>query len=392
MERRNEEAGMRATGHGWSGFLARAALLLVLPALLWKGGASGSGGTGPARALATTGAAAGDPPSAARRSVAWTERTMGTYGRVTIVAGDSAAAWPAARVALAALLRVDSLMSNWTSTSEVARLNRDAGSAETRVDPEVGVVLEAALRLWHESGGAYDITVEPLVRAWGFLGGPRRVPSDQEVRAAMAHVGAERVHYRPATRTLRFDDPQTRIDLGGIAKGYAVDVAAESLAAHGVRDALVDLSGNMFALGRPAGQPGWRIGIRDPRDRIPYLARLALSGEGISTSGQYEQFVAVNGKTYGHIMDPRTGRPAEGLIAVTVVSPTAMECDGWDTPLFVLGLDEARRRARALTNLDAILIQPGTGGVDTMWVERTLQNRLILEPAARSFIQVRYFE
>jgi thiamine biosynthesis lipoprotein len=316
---------------------------------------------------------------------------MGTYGRVTIVTGDSAAAWPDAEVALAALVRVDSLMSNWTSTSEVARLNREAGSAETRVDPEVGVVLEAALRLWHESGGAYDITVEPLVRAWGFLGGPRRVPSDEEVRTAMAHVGAERVHYRSDTRTLRFDDPETRIDLGGIAKGYAVDVAAESLAAHGVRDALVDLSGNMFALGMPAGQPGWRIGIRDPRDRIPYLARLALTGQGISTSGQYEQFVAVNGKTYGHIMDPRTGRPAEGLIAVTVLSPTAMECDGWDTPLFVLGLDEARRRARSLTNLDAILIQPGTGSVDTMWVERTLRDRLILEPAARAFIQVRYF-
>jgi len=316
---------------------------------------------------------------------------MGTYGRVTIVTGDSAAASPDAELALAALMRVDSLMSNWTSTSEVARLNREAGSAETRVNPEVGVVLEAALRLWHESAGAYDITVEPLVRAWGFLGGPRRVPSDDEVHAAMAHVGAQRVHYRSDTRTLRFDDPETRIDLGGIAKGYAVDVAAESLAAHGVRDALVDLSGNMFALGTPAGQPGWRIGIRDPRDRVPYLARLALTGQGISTSGQYEQFVAVNGKTYGHIMDPRTGRPVQGLIAVTVISPTAMECDGWDTPLFVLGLDDARRRARSLTDLDAILIQPGTGNVDTMWVERTLRDRLILEPAARAFIQVRYF-
>lgn len=333
-------------------------------------------------------AAQGGP---ALRNVSWTERTMGTYGRVTLVTDDSAAAWGVAAIALAELRRVDSLMSNWTTTSEVARLNREAGTKETRVHPEVGRVLQAALVLWKESGGAYDITVEPLVRAWGFLGGPRRVPSEAEIQAALAHVGAQRVHYAPETRMLRFDDPLTRIDLGGIAKGYAVDVAARSLVARGVRNALVDLSGNMFAMGSPPGASGWRIGIRDPRDRIPFLARLTLHGEGISTSGQYEQFVAVNGRTYGHIMDPRTGWPVQGLNAVTVVSPSAMECDGWDTPLFVLGLDEARRRAKALGDLSAILIQPGTGSVDTMWVEETLRDRLILEPAARPFIQVRYF-
>jgi FAD:protein FMN transferase len=344
-------------------------------------------------AARTSGSAAGgsDAGSGAPRNVSWTEYTMGTYGRVTLVTGDSAAAWDEAAIALAALRRIDSLMSNWTTTSEVARLNREAGTKETRVHPEVGRVLEASLALWKESGGAYDITVEPLVRAWGFLGGPRRVPSEAEIHQALAHVGAQRVHYSRETGMLRFDDPATRIDLGGIAKGYAVDVAAESLTAHGVRNALVDLSGNMFAIGSPPGASGWRIGVRDPRDRIPYLARLAIHNEGISTSGQYQQFVAVNGRTYGHIMDPRTGWPVQGLIAVTVVSPSAMECDGWDTPLFVMGLDPARRRAKALGDLSAILIQPGAGSVDTMWVEETLRDRLILEPAARPFIQVRYF-
>src|SRR6185436_20153902 len=120
--------------------------------------------------------------------------------------------------------------------------------------------------------------------------------------------------------------------------------AAESLKAHGVTDALVDLTGNMAALGSPPGSPQWRIGIRDPRDRMTHFARLRLSGgEAISTSGKYEQFVAANGKTYGHIMDPRTGRPAEGLISVTVVAPSALEADAWDTPLFVLGAATARR-------------------------------------------------
>ncbi len=319
---------------------------------------------------------------------------MGTYVRVTIATGDSVASSREAHRALAVFQRVDSLMSNWTTTSEVARLNREASTAATHVHPEVGTVLEAALRLWRQTDGAYDITVEPLVRAWGFLGGPRRVPSADEIRAALARVGARRVHYDPTTLLLSFDDPGVRIDLGGIAKGYAVDVAAESLKAHGVTDALVDLSGNMVALGSPgsAGGPGgWRIGIRDPRDRIPYLARLAITGEAISTSGQYEQFVARDGRTYGHIMDPRTGRPSEGLISVTVVSPSAMECDGWDTPLFVVGPFQARRKARELKHLAAVLIEPGAGNVDTMWVEETLRDRLILEPAARAFIHLRYF-
>jgi thiamine biosynthesis lipoprotein len=316
---------------------------------------------------------------------------MGTYGRVSLVTADSAAAASDAGCALAVLRRVDSLMSNWTTTSEVARLNREAAQRATRVHPEVGTVLAASLRLWRESDGAYDITVEPLVRAWGFLGGPRRVPSEAEIRAALARVGAQRVRYRAEDGTLRFDSAGVRIDLGGIAKGYAVDVAAESLRAHGVRDALVDLSGNMVAIGHAAGAEGWRIGIRDPRDRVPYIARLTLRDEAISTSGQYEQFVAVDGRTYGHIMDPRTGRPAEGLISVTVVSPSAMECDGWDTPLFVLGPEAARRKARALPDLSAIMVQPGAGGVDTLWVEETLRGRVVLEPAAQTFIHVRYF-
>ena len=181
------------------------------------------------------------------------------------------------------------------------------------------------------------------------------------------------------------------MDLGGIAKGYAVDVAAESLAAHGVRDALVDVSGNMVALGSPPGATAWRIGIRDPRDRIPYFARLTLSGAAISTSGQYEQFVAEDGRSYGHILDPHTGRPANGLISVTVVSASALTCDAWDTPLFVLGPARARRVAKARADIAAILVVPGLPGRDTVWVEESLRERFQFEPSADSLFVVKYF-
>ena len=328
-----------------------------------------------------------EPP----RVVAYSTRTMGTYANIALVTADSAASAPTAAIAQAALQRADSLMSNWTTTSEVARINREA-FAGTTVQQEVAAVIDAALRLWQDSDKAFDITVEPLVRLWGFIGGTRRVPSAAEVAQAFRHVGAQRVQFDASTRHIRFDSDSVRIDLGGIAKGYAVDVAAESLKAHGVEHALVDLTGNMAAIGHPPGAPAWRIGIRDPHDRIRFFARIPLAdGDAISTSGQYEQFVPANGKKFGHILDPRTGRPAEGLLSVTVVARSALACDSWDTPLFVLGAAAAKRKAKALADIGVVLVQPGAAGVDTVWVEEQLRDRFILEPQARAWFHVAYF-
>jgi len=324
-------------------------------------------------------------------SVTYPAHTMGTYVHVVLVTADSASASPDAMAALAVFHHTDSLMSNWTSTSEVARINREAAAASVVVEPEVAAVIARSLQVWRQSEGAFDITVEPLVRAWGFLGGTPHVPSEAEAAAAFRHVGGRHLRFDAEARTIRFDEEGVRIDLGGIAKGYAVDVAAESLRARGVRDALVDLTGNMLAMGHPADAAGWRIGIRDPRDRVPYFARLQLHDEGISTSGKYEQYVASGGRTFGHIMDPRTGQPAEGLIAVTLVSKSAFTCDAWDTPLFVLGLDGARRVALAHPEFEAILVEPGRAGVDTVWVESSLRDRLILEPTASRYFRVAYF-
>src|SRR5262245_18456699 len=147
----------------------------------------------------------------------------------------------------------------------------------------------------------------------------------------------------------------------------------------------------MRALGSAPNGGSWRIGIRDPRDRMPYFARLELRGQGISTSGKYEQFVAADGKTYGHILDPHTGRPADGLLSVTVVSREPMTCDGWDTGLFVLGLEGARRKARARDDIDVIVVAPGHDGVDTVWVEQTLKDRFSLLPTAATTFHVEFF-
>lgn len=326
----------------------------------------------------------------AERRWSFTTKTMGTTATVTLVGGDSLTAagkaWSAARH----FSRVDSLMSNWTRTSEVARINRRADSTSVVVHPEVGSVLAEALDVSRASDGAFDVTVEPLVRLWGFLGGPRRVPDSSEVAALMPRLGWRHVHFDRGSGRLEFDRPGMRIDLGGIAKGHAVDAAAAELRADGVVNALVDISGNMSALGAPAGAAGWTIGIRDPRDRIPYVARLPLSGECISTSGRYEQFATQGGRQDGHILDPRTGWSADGSIAVTVVAPTARTADAWSTALFAMAPDEARRSARAREDIRALLITPGIDR-DTLWVEEPLLPRLTLEAKSAAFLVVRPF-
>ena len=336
--------------------------------------------------LGLLGAAPTRPP----RPVTYPLRAMGTYVNVTVVTDDSATTSPDAIAAQAQVRLVDSLMSNWTTTSEVARINRVADSISTVVQPLVADVIARSLAVWRDSEHTFDITVEPLVRAWGFIGGPRRVPSDEEARAAFALVGARDVAFDSSTRVIHFGRRGMRIDLGGIAKGYAVDLAMRALRARGVHDALVDASGNMMSLGRPPASPHWRIGLRDPRDRTPYFARVWLDGDAISTSANYEQFITQGGKSYGHILDPRTGKPASGLLAVTVVAPDATTSDAWDTPLYVLGLEAGRRKALERSDVAAILVQPGTG-VDTVWVESVLRQRFTLEPAASAWFTVRYF-
>jgi thiamine biosynthesis lipoprotein len=316
---------------------------------------------------------------------------MGTWASLTLVTADSASVAGLAYESLMALHRVDSLMSNWSEKSEVARINREASHRAVTVHPEVASVLDLALRVNRDSAGAFDITVEPLVRLWGFLGEPKRVPREEEILAARELVGSDKIIFDAGARTLRFQQARVRIDLGGIAKGYGADVVAEILRGASVTDALIDLSGNMVALGDAANHKGWTVGIRDPSGKRTHLARVHLYDDAVSTSGDYEQFIAAGGKRFGHILDPRTGSPASGLSSVSVVSGRAMVADAWSTALFVVGPDDARRLARERDDLGAILIEPRAAGGFIVWVEETLRGRFELEEAQDTRLSIRYF-
>jgi thiamine biosynthesis lipoprotein len=316
---------------------------------------------------------------------------MGTWASLTLVTADSASVADLAYDALMELHRVDSLMSNWSEKSEVARINRDASRAAVTVHPEVAAVIDLALRVNRDSAGAFDITVEPLVRLWGFLGGQKRVPREEEIVTALKLVGSDKIAFDAPSRTLHFSRQGVRIDLGGVAKGYGADAVAKILRRSTVTDALVDLSGNMVALGDAAYHEGWTVGIRDPSGARAHLGRVHLYDEAISTSGDYEQFADAGGKRYGHILDPRTGSPARGLSSVTVVPDRAMAADAWSTALFVLGSEVARRVARERDDLAVVLIEPQDTGGLVVWVEAAIADRFEPQDTSDNRLLIRTF-
>jgi FAD:protein FMN transferase len=347
-------------------------------------------------------AAAGDLGAGAARSegarpIRFSTRTMGTQATLTLVGTDSLALAPLAARAMASFARVDSLMSNWTSSSEVARINGaldgTVGGGPLALESETARVIAAALRVAAASEGAFDPTVEPLVRLWGFLGGAQQVPDSAAIAALLPEVGFRQLRLGEAGDGLSAQRPGLRLDLGGIAKGYAVDCVRDTLLALGVGDALIDLSGNIALLGAPPGREAWRLGLRDPADRATTLGRLSLPRAAVATSGDYEQFFAQDGKRYGHILDPRRGWPVDSLASVTVVMDSATLADAWATALTVLGPAAARRLAAARPDMDVILVErrPEAEGPDLIWVEESLATRFSLDPAQAERYDLRRF-
>jgi len=234
--------------------------------------------------------------------------------------------------------RLDEMLSNYKLESELSEINRAAAERLVAVTPELFDLLAACLKYSRESDGAFDITVGPLMKVWGFYKGTGRLPHRAEVRAALDRVGYRNIVLDGANRTVRFARSGVELDPGGIGKGYAVDRMIEVLKQYGIRTALVSASGSsIYGLGAPPGEKGWKVQIRDPKDQSKSVAEVYLKDESMSTSGNYEKFFRAEGKIYSHIMDPRTGWPAQGVLSVSVVAPRTLDSEAWTKPLFVNG-------------------------------------------------------
>jgi thiamine biosynthesis lipoprotein len=237
------------------------------------------------------------------------------------------------------------LLSNYRAESEWSEVNRHAADGSMRVSPELFQLLSKCIATSRESEGAFDIAVGPLMKLWGFYKGSGRLPSRAEVAEVLPGVGWRHVALDAERRTVRFDCAGVELDPGGIGKGYAVDSMVEVLRRRGFKNALVMGSeSTMYGLGAPPEEPrGWRVGIKDPRNRRCTLDEVFLKDSSLSTSGSWEKFFRAEGRVYCHIMDPRTGFPAEASGSVSVVAPRAIDSEAWAKPYFIHGREWTAR-------------------------------------------------
>jgi thiamine biosynthesis lipoprotein len=280
---------------------------------------------------------------------------MGTRFEIQVVAADVAAGRAAIEAAYREIDRVERLLSEWRETSEISEVNRRAGQDAVRVGPDLFAVVERAIQIAEITDGAFDVTFAACGGIWSVR--ERKVPTDLQIDRCLVHVDFRRLAMDPEASTIFLPIEAMRIGIAGIGKGYGVDRAAEVLEAHGVTDFIVDGGGDLRLAGRNVGRP-WIVGIADPRRPGQLHATLEPGRGAVVTSGDYQRYFEKDGVRYHHILDPATGRPARGSVAVTVVAATATDADALATGLFVLGPERGIEVVEGLPGVEALIFGP----------------------------------
>ena len=252
--------------------------------------------------------------------------------------------------------RIESQLSLFKPTSEIAQLNSSAAHKPVRVTPDLFSLLERAKKLSEETAGVFDITIAPLMRCWGLMQREGKIPSPEELAEARAKIGMSKVHLNPADFTVRFECEGVMLDLGAIGKGYAIEKAAGLLREAGVTSALIHGgTSTVQAIGNPPGEDVWKIAIEQP-DKKNLFATVPLKDESLSVSAVWGKSFEVGGKMFGHVIDPRSGQPVSDSLLAAVVLPSATETDALSTALLVSGADGFEKIASLRDGIRAVLV------------------------------------
>lgn len=294
-------------------------------------------------------------------------KTMGTFWRVSIINVDEAKAKALRQKIEAQLDADDRLLSTWKDDSALMRFNHSPGTEPWPVSEAMADIVTGALRIGAKTHGAMDITVGPLVNLWGFGPDkqPVKTPDPQQIAAAKARTGLQHltVINRADRQYLQKDIADLFVDLSTVGEGYAADHLARLMEHEGISRYLVSVGGALVSRGMNAdGQP-WRVAIQKPTDRENAVQAIVdINGHGISTSGSYRNYYELDGKRISHVIDPQTGRPIDHkLVSVTVIAPTALEADGWDTGLMVLGTEKAQEVVKEQGLAVYMIVKEGEG-------------------------------
>lgn len=279
------------------------------------------------------------PPSDELTRYSYTEYHMGIDARLVVYAKDQTTAEEACSAAFARIAALESAMSDYRKDSELTQLCRVAGGPPKQVSYDLFVVLRRAQEISARSQGAFDVTIGPLIQLWRKVRKSGELPDPSEIEAARALVGWKKMHLDTRRGTVQLDVPGMKLDLGGIAKGYAADEAQKVLRAHGIRRALVEMGGDIVVSGPPPNADGWTIRVPNAgHDSGP--TDLHFTNRAISTSGDTEQFVVIGGVQYSHVVDPRTGQAITNRIQATVITSSGFLSDPLSKMLALLGREE----------------------------------------------------
>ncbi len=296
---------------------------------------------------------------------------MGTSVEITVSHPAGKQADQAMEAAFQEVERVDFLMSNYRPESEVSRITRSAGKQEVRVSAETLEVIERALFFSRLSGGAFDITIGLVFRLWNFR--EAKIPDEAVLRENLKRVDYRKIRVDSAHSSVFLGEPGMEIDLGAIAKGYAVDVACRALEKKGMENFLVNAGGDLKARGEKEPGVPWVVGIQHPRLPSEFIAKLRPRNAAVATSGDYEKFFLKEGERYHHILNALTGKPALGCQSVTVMAPSAMDADALATAVFVLGPEKGLSLLDKIPQAHAVVVNArGNALVSPNWPEGVL--------------------
>ncbi|MCE7902683.1 MAG: FAD:protein FMN transferase [Gammaproteobacteria bacterium PRO9] len=282
-----------------------------------------------------------------------TSGKMGTRIEIQIWADSEEQARPLLAAGMAEFDRIESWMSTYKPDSEISRVNRLAAHEAVVISPELFDIVQRSLEMSVLSHGAFDITFDSVGRLYDFRKDVR--PDADEIRENLPDINYRHVELDPAKSTIRFSKEGTRINLGGIGKGYACDKVANLLRKAGVTSGRVNAGGDTRLIGDRHGKP-WVVGIRDPDVEDRWVTRLALDNEAMSTAGDYERYFDEKGVRYHHIIDPKTGDSARSMRSVTVIGPDATMTDGLDDSVFILGVEDGLALINATPGYEAVLV------------------------------------
>jgi thiamine biosynthesis lipoprotein len=311
------------------------------------------------------------------------EMAMGTHivlAAFTTPELDEAILRPKLEKALAEIRRLEALMTTWRDDSEISRINAAAGKAPVVVGAETLAVIQKSIWIGARSEGVFDITFEAMHGVWKFdQDHDEKIPAAAAVEKARKLIDYRKIKVDSGRSSVMLEKAGMRMSLGGIAKGYAVDVAARVLEAELLPSYFVQAGGDLYVKGRkPDGAP-WRVGVRDPRgrDATDYFAMLEVEDHAFSTAGDYERGFLKNGKRYHHIIDPRTGYPATASRSVTVWAKDAFTADAIDDAVFILGAEKGLALVESIEDCGAVIVD----AQNKVWISRRLKEKLhVLRP------------